>query len=232
MNVGQLLSDVYFLCGATSASYPTTDLVRNMNIAYDDVARVIWESDGVWSFDDNNNTDRPIAYRSLANASATYTIPTTAIRIEQIEVKDGEGNWTKLKPITYKDINTLSPEEYLTGGGLPYYYLLEGTQITLYPAPATNYVTMSSGMAVRLNRNVTELVATATTTSPGFARPFHRILSYAAAVDFEQDPNKRQHLSVRKSMLEEGLKRFYSSRSAELQNRIIPASKRRWRNYR
>lgn len=231
MNVGQLLADVNFHCGTTSASYPDSDKIRNINIAYADVARVIWESDGVWHFDDNNNTDRPIAYRTLANASATYQIPTTAIRIHQIEVKDGEANWNRLKPITYADLSTISPEEFLTGGGLPIYYLLEGTQITLYPAPATNYVTMSSGLAVRLDRNVTDLVATATTTEPGFAKPFHRLLSYAASVDFETDPNKRNFLMGRKSILEEGLKKFYSTRNDEIRSKITPATKRRWRNW-
>lgn len=231
MNASQIKADVHFLAGSTSATYTDSNLMRNVNIAYDNIARIIWESDGVWNFDDNNNTDRPIAYRTVANASATYQIPTSAIRIEQVEIKNASGDWSRLKPITYADISTISPEEFLTGGGLPTYYLLEGTQITLYPAPATNYVTMSSGLAVRLSRNVTELAATATTSEPGFARPFHRILSYAAAIDFEQDPNKRNHFIQQRSILEEGLKRFYSKRNTELKTKITPASQRRWRAY-
>lgn len=45
MNVTQLKSDIDFLCGSTSGTYPDADKIRNMNIAYQDVARVIWESD-------------------------------------------------------------------------------------------------------------------------------------------------------------------------------------------
>lgn len=230
MNVTNLKADINFLCGSTSATYLDADKMRNVNIAYDNVARIIWESDGTWNFDDGNNTDSPIAYRTVSNASASYLIPTTALRVEQVEIKDGNSNWQKLKPINYHDLTT-SPEEFLTGPGTPIYYMLEGTQITLFPAPGTGSVTMSSGMAIRLSRNVTELAVTATTSEPGFAKPFHRVLAYAAAIDFEQDSTQRQWFAVQKAQLEDGMKRFYSKRGAELKTTIKPAQRGRWRNF-
>lgn len=231
MNWSNLRADVDFLCGSTSATYTDANKMRNMTVAYHDVARQIWESDGAWRFDDANNTDSPIAYRTVANASATYLIPTTALRVEQVEIKDGNANWQKLRPITDHDI-TISPEEFLGGGtGTPLYYQLVGTQITLFPAPGTGYVTMASGMAVRLNRNVSEPAVTATTTEPGFAGAFHRILSYAAALDFVQDPRQREYLIMQKTRLEKGLSRFYQGRWVEQPSRIKPAMKKRWRLY-
>ena len=230
MTLENIKNDIDFLCGTTSASYLNADKVRNCNIAYHDVARIIWESDGTWNYDDANNNDLPLASRTVSNASATYTIPTSAIRVEQVEIKDNNGDWNKLKPINYHDMS-ISPDEFLNGSGLPLYYMLEGTQITLYPAPGTGYVTMSSGMQVRLSRAVTEMAVTATTTTPGFAVPFHRILSYAAAIDHEQNPTKRQYIALQKQRLEEGLKTFYSKRGAELKTRIRPATQRRWRAF-
>lgn len=230
MNLANLKSDVNFLCGATSGTYPDADKVRNMNIAYHDVARLIWESDGAWSYDDGNNTDYPLAYRTLANASGTYLIPTSALRIESVEIKDANGDWQKLKPLDYSDL-TVSPSEYLTGSGTPLYYHLEGTQIELKPTPGTGYVTMASGMAVRLNRDVTELATTATTTVPGFPSAFHRILSLAASIDFLQDNTQRQFLAAQKARLEQGLIRFYSKRGEEFKSRILPATKKRWKQY-
>jgi len=231
MNITNLDADVHFLCGSTSATYPVADIRRNMNIAYQDVARQIWESDGTWSFDDANNTDLPVAYRTMADASGTYLIPTTAQRVEQVEIKDGNANWVKLKPISNQDL-VISPEEYLTGGGTPLYYMLQGTQIRLFPAPATGDVTMSSGMAVRLARNVTEIAVTATTTTPGFATPFHRILSLAVSIDFVRDPGDRQLLAVQKDNLERAMATFYSKRGEEYKTRIKPAGKSRWKQYR
>ena len=230
MNITNLDLDTDFLCGSTSATYSSTNKRRNQNIAYQDVARLIWESDGTWNYDDSNNTTAPVAYRTVANASATYLVPTTAIRIESVEIKDSSGAWQKLKPITYSEL-TVSPENYFTGAGLPIQYALEGNEIRLFPAPGTGSVTMSSGMAVRLSRAVTELAVTATTGEPGFPSAFHRLLSCAAALDFTQDESQRKYLQVMKARLEQGLIRFYSKRADEFPTRITPGAKKYRRQY-
>lgn len=228
MNITDIDSDVDFLCGSTSANYPPAAKRRNMNIHYQDVARLIWESDGTWAYDDANNTDGPVAYRSVANASASYLVPTTAIRIKDVEIKDSSGDWKVLTPVTLDEMNGISPEEYYTGTGLPIKYQLEGNEIRLFPAPGTGYVTMSSGMAVRLSRGVTEFPVTASTATPGFAVPFHRILSYGVALDFEKDEGQRRFLLMQKDRLERGLVKFYSKRAEQAPSRIRPAN----RNYR
>ena len=231
MNISTLKDDVNFLCGSTSASYPDSDKIRNINVAYHTVATLIWESDGTWNYDDANNTDTPKATRTLGNASATYIVPTTALRIEGVEIKDNQGNWSRLKPISYHDIDG-SPEEYYDTPGLPIQYQLEGNEIRLFPAPASGSVTLSSGMMVRLSRAVTEFATSASTTTPGFAAPFHRILSYAATLDFLTDPNDRNWVAAQKQRLEQGLIRFYSKRGEDFKTRILPAGKKRWRQYR
>lgn len=230
MNIGQIKKDVHFLLGSTSATYFDLDITRNINIAYQDVTRLIWESDGGWAFDDSNNTDSPKATKTLGNLSGTYTIPTTALRIEQVEIKDNGGNWSKLNPISYHEITT-SPESYQSQGGLPTEYALEGNEIRLFPPPFSGNVTLVSGMALRLSRAVTEFAASASSTTPGFATSFHRILSYGAAVDFTQDQNQRQNFLLLKQRLEQGLVRFYGKRAEENPTGINPATKKRWRNY-
>lgn len=230
MNVTNLKSDVDFLCGSTSATYLDADKIRNINIAYQDVARLIWESDGTWRYDDSNNTDAPVAYRTIANASASYLIPTSAIKVEGVEVKNANGDWFKLEPISYHELS-VSPEEYLTGTGMPIKYELNGNEIRLFPAPGTGYVTTTSGMAVRLSRAVTEFAVTASTQTPGFPSAFHRILSLAAAIDFSQDETQRRFLAAQKSRLENGLTRFYSTRGGEYKTKIVPSGRKRWRQY-
>ncbi len=230
MNIQTIKSDIDFLCGSTSATYTDTNKIRNVNVAYNDVARLIWESEGAWAFDDSNNTDSPVATRTMAHASATYLVPTTAIRIEGVEIKDNASYWHKLLPIAFADF-TIAPEQFLTGNGLPIYYQLEGNEITFYPAPASASVTLTSGMKVRLARNVTEFPVTATTTSPGFPTSFHRILSYAAAIDFTQDNTQRQFLVQQRARLEKGLMTYFSKRGLEYKTRILPAGQKRWKLY-
>jgi hypothetical protein len=230
MNWSELRADVDFHCGSTSGSYSDADKMRNMQVAYQGVATLIWESDPTYSFDDRNNTGSSKAYRTIANASASYLIPTTALRVRGVEIKDSQGNWSKLSPITYEDM-VLSPEEYLRGTGLPIKYMLEGAEIRLLPAPGTGFTTMASGMAVILSRDVSAVSPTATSTSPGFAAPYHRILSYAASIDFVQDKSHRDFLLGQKIRLERGMSKFYSNWAPQYKTTIKPHSRRTWRRY-
>lgn len=230
MNLSELKADVNFLCGSTSATYLNSDKVRNMNIAYQDVARLIWESASGWQFDDSNATTLPLVKTTLVHNQQDYSLPSTAQRVEEVIVKDSAGNWQKLKQFDIHDTSIALPEYYETPG-MPLYYDMIGRSIMLYPTPSSGYTTLASGLGVYINRDVTEFGVSATSTVPGFATPFHRILSYAAAIDFSQDQTQKQMLIQQKDRLEKGLTRFYSKRAVEEHQQIKPAGKPKWRQY-
>lgn len=230
-NRQSIVHDVLYLCGlqtvsASFASYSLHDITRNCNNAYIETIPLIWKSAFGWRYDDSNNTDAPVAYKSLGHLSASYTIPTAALRIEGVEIKDSAGDWHKLIQINSLDLD-ISKEEFMTSPGLPIYYEPIGNEIRLYPAAAsgTGGVTLSSGMCVRLSRTPTLFTTngtTASTTSPGFASPFHKILSYSAAIDFVQDKATQDRLVAMKTRLEQGLVTFYSKRNVEQKANIKP----------
>lgn len=229
MNITQLKADVDFLCGSTSATYPDADKIRNFNIHYQDVARLIWESAAGWQFDDSNATTLPIVKTTMVHGQQDYSLPSTTQRVEEVIVKDSSGNWIKMKPFDIHDVTIALPEFYETPG-MPQYYDIVGRSIMLYPTPSSAYATLASGLGVYINREVTEFPVTAGTgTSPGFASSFHRILSYATALDFVQDDNSRRFLAEQKARLEQGLTRFYSKRNVEVKSTIKPSAKKRWR---
>lgn len=228
MNVSELDQDVDGLIGSTSATYTRLNKRRNMNIAYQDVARLIWESAAGWQFDDSNATTLPLVKTTLVHGQQDYSLPSTSQRVEAVIVKDSGGNWVKLKPFNIHDTDTALPE-FQEGNNLPIYYDMVGRSIMLYPTPSSAYCTLASGLGVYINRDVTELGVSATSTVPGFATGFHRILSYAAAIDFTQDPNSRQFLAAQKDRLEKGLTRFYGKRAVEEKQQIKPS--KNWRNY-
>lgn len=230
MNLQELKSDINFLCGSTSATYLNSDKVRNMNIAYQDVARLIWESAAGWQFDDSNATTLPLAKTTLVHNQQDYSLPATTQRVEEVMVKDSGGNWVKLKQFDIHD-TTLALPEFMESTGLPQYYDMIGRSVMLYPTPSSAYCTLASGLGVYISRDVTEFGVSATSTVPGFATPFHRILSYAAAMDFSQDPQQKQMLAAQKDRLEKGLTRFYSKREVEGKASVNPAGKPRWRQY-
>lgn len=225
-----ICQDIDFLCGTTTASYPLVDKVRNINQAYHDVTRLIWDSCDKWQYDDSNNADIPKVLTTLTGGTHQYAIPSTAQKIRRIEIKDINGLWTKLQPIDYADINIAIPE-YLSADGLPIYYDLIGNYINLYPGPASTHVTTSSGMAVYIDRDVTLFTTASTTSVPGFAPQFHRILSLQASLDFEKDNIQRQLFMGEKNQLENGLKKFYGNRAIETRVGIKPANKRAHRAY-
>ena len=225
-----IVQDIDFLCGTNTTTYPLVDKVRNINQAYRDVNRLIWDVCDQWQYDDANNTDTPKALTTLTGGTKTYAIPTTSQKIRRIEVKNANGDWVKLEPIDYKDINEALPE-FLETAGLPIYYDLVGQFISLYPTPAADKVTTSSGMAVYMDRDVVSFTTASTTLEPGFAPSFHRILSLQAALDLEQDANKRNLFVAEKTQLTEGLKRFYGSRMVEDKVEIMPRNKKYYHQY-
>lgn len=230
VNKQALVQDALFLCQTTTAAYPLEDITRNINQHYHDVNRIIWEVADGWHYDDSNNTDMPTAYVSLVDDQQRYTIPSTAQRIRRVEVKDSNSNWSKLEPLPEREI-TMSLREFLETPGMPHYYHLVGNLIEFYPPPDTSYVTLASGAAVFLDRDITEFTTASTTATPGFATPFHRILSLGAALDFEKDPQQIRKMMTEKVDLLEGLKRFYGNRAVEMRHSIVPDNRRRWRQY-
>jgi hypothetical protein len=230
MNLSEIKLDTYFLSNTISASYASASLLRNINLAYQDICRIIWESASDWDFDDSNATDLPIAKTTLVNAQQDYTLPSTAQRIKRIEVEDTNSNWLKVDPIDQSQIDVALPE-FKEGYGVPKYYDLIGRSLFLYPTPTSAYCTLASGLAVYFDRSITEFSATPVTASPGFAIPFHRYLSISAALDIVEDQTKRDRLLFMRKRIEEGLVKFYSKRDLEIQPTIRPRGRKYQRQY-
>lgn len=228
MTVDELYDDIDFLVTSNSVSYTPANKLRNMNIAYQNVAAMIWEVAEGWQYDDSNATDFAIATATLVDAQQDYEIPSTAQRLERVEVLDSQGNYQKL---TQRDIHEidLATSEYYETDGLPLYYDLVGRSIFLYPGPSTTYVTAAAGLKVYFSRDVIALDET--TDTPGFATAFHRLLSLSAAIDYSKNRDEHRHLVDERDRTEKSLKRFYGHRNVERRSAIRPAGKRRWRNY-
>jgi len=220
-----LVEDIDFLCGTTSASYPLVDKTRNINQAYHDVARLIWEVADGWQYDDSNKTDLPIATTNLVHSQPDYELPSTCQRVQRVEVLDVDGDWRVLKQIDIHDLS-VAVGEYLETDGLPTHYDLYGRSLELFPEPSSAYVTLTNGLKVFFDRDVTEFTTASTTAEPGFAKPFHRILSLSASLDFEKDPYQRRVFQQMKDRLEQGLKRFYGHRNIQRRAAIRPYGRR------
>lgn len=222
-----LYHDTLFHLGisrSNTTQYPAEDFIRSANGWYAEANHWIWDATGDWEYDDSNYTTLPIATGNLVDAQADYELPSTAQKIDRVEVKDQDGNWSKLIPMDKSQIND-ALDEFEETDGFPRYYDLVGDSMILYPTPDSAYITATSGLKVYFSRDVQEFNSTSTTTVPSFNKNFHRILSYGAALDYANtfgDLNRANYLSSQIARMKEELQTFYGSRHRDFKTKIIP----------
>jgi len=159
------------------------DFTRLINARYRQAVAWVWKNTGDWQFDDSNFTTLPIATADLVAGQQDYELPSTAQKIARVEVKDNDGDWIRLDPIDWDQIDDALPE-YLETDDLPIYYDLVGRSIFLYPAPSSSAVTTSNGLKVYVARDVDSFTYNDTTQEPGIPINFHRLLSLGASLDY------------------------------------------------
>lgn len=222
-----LIEDVDFWCDSDSTSYPTADKTRSINHWYHTVATWIWRASGTWEFDDSNKTDLPIAIATLVDGQQDYSIPTDALKILAIEVKDSGGNWARLQPLDKSQLGS-TITDFQNNDGLPNSYDVLGRTLLLYPAPASGSVTVSGGLKLHLARTVDNFTAADTTKVPGFAEDYHRVLSMGGAYDFliKRDMDKADRLMAEITKMRSDLTGFYGERHRDMPVKVRPRRER------
>lgn len=216
--IDQIRSDVNYLVNTSISNYPDADLIRNVNRHYDNVVSLIMQSDGRWKWDDTNNTSQPATSITMTGGINQVAIPdTTYLTINRVEVLNNNGNYSVLKPIHEKEIGQ-ALSEFQKTDGTPLYYEKVGGFLNLYPAPSSSNVVLTSGLKVYYQRDASYFVVSDATKVPGFATPYHRLLSYGAALDYaiaNGMSNKINIITPLIQKMEQELMTFYSSRSKD-----------------
>lgn len=214
-----LIQDITFITGAGLSQYEIEDRTRNINNWYLQVASWIFEADGRWQWDDANQTDRPCATTNLVKDQKGYGILSASpsagkdwLEIERVEITDENGEEREIRPIDQTDLEGIALDEFMDSSGKPEYFDFRGGSVYLYPA--SNY-NKDDSLTIYFKRSPLVFSSTDTTKTPGFATPFHKLLSLGASYDWalaKGDTNVdriRQEIEV----LKQNLKNFYSKRS-------------------
>lgn len=180
MKYSDIKGDIHFLTNTDDNSYEEADLVRNLNSWLRQVWIWIENSDADWKFGDSNKTTTPIGKTDLVKGQQQYAIPSDALTIDRLEIKDENGGWIKLRDIDETDVD-IALDEFQDSDGTPIYYDMMGNSIYLYPAPDYN---SSSGLKGIFARDVDEFSSGDSDFVPGIPVIFHRALSYGAALDY------------------------------------------------
>ena len=174
-----IASRVSFLTRTTVTSYTAANLTLAVNRALERVGSLINKADSRWEFDDNNYGDLPFATLTITDGQQQYSLATSSLTVNRIEIKDSSGNWKRIIQIdqqTLKRGGATSPASGRLGGlsdtetalalgettpstgrsgayqatpGTPTEYDLIGRRLFLFPVP--NY-TQTKSIRIYFNR--------------------------------------------------------------------------------
>lgn len=210
---------------ADTTMFPAATYTRYVNTWYERLVFYIWKNSSKWQFvDRNSTTGLPEATQVLVAGTGNYTIPTTAIDVREVWVKDENGNYGKLDRINPVEILG-ARDEYGETAGKPSEWYLYGDKIVLKPIPSAGYITTAAGLKTILDSTVTIFTSSDTGKEPGFISTFHRVLSLGAAFDFARAHNMNQKINLIKPDLDlmlSQMEEYYSKRSKGDKARIKP----------
>lgn len=219
--IADINSEARLLCDADTTSYAAADLLRRINNAYETVVGWLINADGIWEFDDSNYTTLPIGTFTLVNAQRSYTFASDFLQLLEVSVMDSNGVRIKI-PQFDPHVEYISVEEFWsTTSGFPEVFdLVSDDTIKFYPNISSSFVTLTAGLQVKFKRtsdNFTTAQVNTGTKEPGFASPWHYILSYMAAIPYCMS-YKKDRVSVYTAEVEKMKKELlahYSRRNKE-----------------
>jgi hypothetical protein len=180
-----IIEDIDFLVGTDSTQYSTANKTRNVNERQRMVWTAIFESYGGWRFMDDNSSDTttgiPYADINIVSGTGLYGLPTGALTVSEVSILTSATARQKLNGITPEEWSRMQGDASYTATSTPLMFMLQGDVIRIVPIP--NY-SLTAALRVYFDADFATFTASDTTRVPGFASPFHRMLSVGAALDY------------------------------------------------
>lgn len=220
MNYSQILSKFYILTSTNSTSFSNANAVVLANNAVEHIEGLINNCDDRWEFDDSNQTDLPIATTALVANQQDYSLTTSHISIDRVEVLNSAGTlWTLLVPIDQHDVRYRALANYYPTAGYPLEYDKLANSIFLYPKP--NY-SLAAALKIYFTRPPVAFVAGDTTATPGFNSLFHDLIPLWMAYEFAIGNGKSNATTLFNEIQrkEQQLYDFYGQRSRDERPRM------------
>lgn len=219
MQVSDIVAKIYKGTKTDSVSYPASDMLLDINNAYDRVVSLIIKADSKWQWDDENQTDLPIATTALVANQKDYSMSLSFLKILRARVLDATGNWTQLKPKDVEDADYVCSMDS-TATGTPKYYDKSSNSIFLGPTPnysqaASLEVTFQRGPAYYSSGDVST-----GTKQPGFNSLYHELIPLWVCYDYwlVNDKTQVSGFFTKIQLLESELKMDYAGRNKDEKN--------------
>ena len=184
------------------------------------VWHIIFLATGNWQYDDGNYANMPSATTNLVLGQIKYALPSDALTIHRVEVKDKNDNWHIIYPIT-KEMVKEGLDEFQDESGTPMYYRLTGRVIEIFPASDYNG---ADSLKVYFDRDSVDFAYNDTTKTPGFASPYHEILPIKASIEWlkiKQPQSPTLPILIQDDIkLENSIRQFYGMRFKDYKPRV------------
>lgn len=220
MTISDIVNRIYTYTKTNSSSFPAATMLLAINQAYNRAVSLILQADGRWEWDDDNQTDLPIATTSIVASQQDYSIDVNFLKIQRVEIKqDGATQYTKLEPLDTMDGGDIIDN---TSTGAPAYYDIKGSSIYLFPVP--NY-SQAASLKVYVQRGPDEFTSAEVTTgtkAPGFNSLYHEIIPLQVAADYwlANDQSKVTGFENKVQKIEEQIVKDYSKRDKDDRHQI------------
>lgn len=197
---------------------------RYANRALDRVVSLIMDADSRWQWDDNNNTDYPIATTNIVLGQQDYSFATTQLNIFRVEVMDTNGNWNRMLPIDQSDIQ-IAVENFQGSQGTPIFYDKLASSIFLYPTPSYS---QSASLKLWFQRAASYFSTADTTKEPGFSSLFHKLIPLYMSYDyaFSKQLPLQNSILAEINKLEDQMQDFYMLRQKDEHRTLLAFSRR------
>lgn len=230
-NILDIVAEARDLVDADSVSYPDAKILRRLNKSEDEVEGLILQCDGSWDFGSSAYSSLPVGTKTLTEGTALYKLfdSTSAnefaqiIELERLEIKDVNGKWRPLTPITLEEIAAMgfTEGEFMTAAtGVPLYYRKVENFIKLYGPASATWVTLANGLKAFFTRSHAAYSSgnlSSTTITPGFVPLYHYILSAKIALPYANAYKKDRVPALLKEIAdnEAGITKHYTKRAKD-----------------
>lgn len=201
------------------------EFTRLINDRYRQVVTMILEAQNEWDFDDTSYSNYPILTTNLVKDQQDYQLPTSPdlLKVQRAEITYDGDNWYNLEPFDLNSYDKPTDSDSIDSDfsqSAPRYDTRYGA-VFLYPVPDAS---VSGGLKLWILRDIDEFESNDTTKEPAIDKPFHRMLSLGASVDWAVSKGRSNaaNLSELFNDMEQRLRTYYEDKEEHRPKTIKP----------
>ncbi len=212
MTLGNIANKARALTHSDTSAYTASNLLIDINIWYEKVVSMIFESQDDTDFDDSRNTNYPIVTTSMVAGQRDYSIPVSenVLKIKRVDITYDGVNYFRAKPFdngaVFWGMGNATNEDANMIKAAPLYDI-QYNSLFIYPLATAADVSAGATIRVEWERDIVVFTTGDYTTDPndstvipGIDVHFHPMIAYGAAYEFANANNLPQLGNIKQDL--------------------------------